>query len=52
MLFADLLSLHRYILMFFILVHVTLFSSRYMLELKFAIYFRAASLPHRPPIQY
>jgi len=31
--------------MFFILVHVTFFSSRCMLELKFAIYYRAASLP-------
>jgi len=31
--------------MFFILVHVTSFSSRCMLELKFAIYYRAASLP-------
>jgi len=34
-----------YILMFFILVHVTFFGSRCMLELKFAIYYRAASLP-------
>ena len=42
MLFADLLSLHLVtFLMFFILVH---FSSRSMLELKFAIYHRAASL--------
>ena len=31
--------------MFFIVVHVTFFSSRCMLELKFAIYYRAASLP-------
>jgi len=31
--------------MFFILVHVPFFSSRCMLELKFAIYYRAASLP-------
>ena len=31
--------------MFFIVVHVTFFSSRYMLELKLAIYYRAASLP-------
>ena len=31
--------------MFFILVHVTFFSCRCMLELKFAIYYRAASLP-------
>ena len=46
MLFADLLSLHLVtFLTFFILVHVTSFSSRYMLELKFAIYYRAASLP-------
>jgi len=29
----------------FILVHVTFFSSRCMLELKFSIYHRAASLP-------
>jgi len=35
MLFADLLSLHLVtFLTFFILVHVTFFSSRYMLELK------------------
>ena len=46
MLFADLLSLHLVtFLMFFILVHVTFLSSRCMLELKFAIYSRAASLP-------
>ena len=46
MLFADLLSLHLVtFLMFLILVHVTFFSSRCMLELKFAIYYRAASLP-------
>ena len=46
MLFADLLSLNLVtFLMFFILVHITLFSSRCMLELKFAIYYRAASLP-------
>ena len=46
MLFADLLSLHLVtFLMFFIFVHVTSFSSRCMLELKFAIYYRAASLP-------
>ena len=45
MLFADLLSLHLVtFLMFFILVHVTFFSRRCMLELKFAIYYRAASL--------
>ena len=43
MLFADLLSLHLVtFLMFFILVHVTFFSSRCMLELKFVIYYRAA----------
>ena len=29
----------------FILVHVTFFSSRCMLELKFAVYYKAASLP-------
>jgi len=45
MLFADLLSLHLVTLMFFIPVHVNFFSSRCMLELKFAIYYRAASLP-------
>ena len=46
MLFADLLSLHLVtFLMLFILVHVTFFSSRCVLELKFAIYYRAASLP-------
>ena len=46
MLFADLLSLHLVtFLMFFTPVHVTFFSSRCMLELKFAIYYRAASLP-------
>jgi len=47
MLFADLLiSLHlATFLMFFILVRVTSFSSRCMLELKFTIYYRAASLP-------
>jgi len=45
MLFADLLSLHLVtFLMIFVLVHVTSFSSRCMLELKFAIYHRAASL--------
>ena len=43
MLFADLLSLH--LVNVFILVHVTLFfSSRCMLELKFANYHRAARL--------
>jgi len=47
MLFADLLSLHAscYIFNFFILLHVTFVSSRCMLELKFAIYYRAASFP-------
>jgi len=47
MLFADLLSLHLVtFLMFFILVHVPFFfSNRCTLELKFAIYYRAASLP-------
>ena len=46
MLFADLLSLHLVtFLMFIILVHVIFFSSRCTLELKFAIYHRAASLP-------
>jgi len=46
LLFADLLSLHLVAFsMLFILVHVTFFSSRCMLELKFAIYFEAASLP-------
>ena len=46
MLFADLLSLHLVtFLMLFIIVHVTFFSSRCMLELKFAIRYRAASLP-------
>jgi len=45
-LFADLLSLHLVaFLMFFILVHVTFFSSRCMHELNFAIYYRAASFP-------
>jgi len=46
MLFADLVSLHLVtFLMFSILVHVTFFSSRCMLELKFAICYRTASLP-------
>jgi len=48
LLFADLISLPLVtFLMFFILVHVTFFSSRCtcMLELKFATYYRAASLP-------
>ena len=40
------LSLHLVTFsMFFIHVHVPFFSSRCMLELKFAIYYRAASLP-------
>jgi len=46
MIFADLLSLHLVtFLMFLILAYVTSFSSRCMLELKLAIYYRAASLP-------
>ena len=46
MLFADLLSLHLVtFLMLFILVHVTFYSSRCMLKLKFAFHYRAASLP-------
>ena len=46
MLFADLLSLHLVtLLMFFILVHVTFFSSRCMLELKFVICYRATCPP-------
>ena len=47
MFFADLLSLHlvTFLMFSFILVHVTFFSSRCMLELKFDIYHRAASLP-------
>ena len=44
-----LLICYPYILLhflkFFILVHVTIFSSRCMLELKFAIFYRAANLP-------
>jgi len=41
------------ILMFFILVHVTFFSNRCMFELKFAIYYRAASfLCSKLPMQY
>jgi len=48
MLFADPLSLHLVtFLMFFVLVHVTFFSSRCMLKLKFAFYYRAASLLSR-----
>ena len=43
--FADLLSLHLVTFLMFFLVYVTFFSSRCMLELKFAIYYRAASLP-------
>ena len=50
MLFADLLSLHLVtFLMFSIPVHVSFFSSRCMLELNFAIYYRAASLPSLVP---
>ena len=46
MLYADLLSLHlATFLMYIILVYVPFFSSRCMLELKLAIYCRAASLP-------
>jgi len=49
MLFADLLSLYLVtFLMLFILVHVTFFSSRCMLELKFAIYYEQQVFPHRP----
>jgi len=48
MLFADLLFVHlmTFLMFFFIIiiVHVTSFSSRCMLELKFAIYHRIASL--------
>ena len=45
MVFADLLSLHLVtFLMFFILVNVTFFSCRCMLEFTLAIYYRAASL--------
>ena len=52
MLFADLLSLLLVTsLMSSILVHLTFFSSRWMLELTFAIYYWAASLPHRLPMQ-
>ena len=43
MLFADLLSLHRYIFKWFLFLFMSLFS-RCMPELKFAIYHRAASL--------
>ena len=46
MLFADLLSVHVVtFLIFYIVVHVTFFSSRCMLELKLAFYYRAASFP-------
>jgi len=47
MLFADLLSLHLVTLLmfFFLFLFMSLFSSRCMLEPKFAIYYRAASLP-------
>ena len=45
MLFADLLFLHLVtFLMFFILVHVTFFSSRCMLELKFVL-LQSSKLP-------
>ena len=44
MLFADLLSLHVVTFLMFILFHVTFFSSSYMLEPKFAMYYRAGSL--------
>ena len=45
MLFADLLSLHLVtFLMSSILVQVTFLAADAMLELKFAIYYRAASL--------
>ena len=45
MLFADMLSLHLLtFLMLFVLVHVASFSSRCMLELRFAIYHWAARL--------
>jgi len=44
MLFAD-ISCYINFLIFLILVHVPFFNSKYMLELKFAIYYRAASLP-------
>jgi len=46
MLFADLLSLHLVTLLFFNLVHVTFFSSRCMLALKFAIYLQNSKSPH------
>ena len=48
MLCADLLSLHlvTFLMFFFLSLFMSLFfSSRCMLELKFAIYYRAASLP-------
>ena len=46
MLFADLLSLHLcYIFNVFYSCSCYFFSSRCMLDLKFAIYYRAASLP-------
>jgi len=53
-LFADLLSLHLVTFLKFFIVHVTFFGSRCMLELKFAIYHRAASLPmeHQPYFQW
>jgi len=46
MLFADLLSLHvTFLMIFFYSCSCHFFSSRCMLEPKFAIYYRAASLP-------
>jgi len=46
MLFADLLSLHLFTFSMFVLyLFMSLFFSRCMLELKFVIYHRAASLP-------
>ena len=46
MLFADLLSLHLVTFLFFLFLFTSLFfSSRCILELKCAIYYRAASLP-------
>jgi len=46
MLFADLLSLHLVTLLMFLFSYMSLFfSGRCIFELKFAIYYRAASLP-------
>jgi len=46
MLFADLLSLNLVTFLMFFFLFMSLFlSSRCMLELKFAIYYRVASLP-------